>query len=141
MTCLAALGRTSWKGVGAWDEDRRQRELPILRRSWPTFTDIVFPGDGIPGPLPKAGDTWTRRGTWWRYSKRPIRCRVLSVEYDEHGPFVRVYVGTRHWYDGAPGTLRFAVNRFRAEWFYGRREGVIEFPTPASVLGEQGSRS
>lgn len=135
MTCLAALGRRSRRGVGLWDEDQRRRELPVLQRPWPTFTAVVFPGDGIPGPLPKAGDTWTRRD-WHRYGKRPIRCRVLSVECDQHGPFVRLYVGTKRWYDGAPGTLRCEVSRFRREWFYGRRPDVIEFPTPALTSGD-----
>jgi hypothetical protein len=79
-------------------------------------------GEGLPGPMPAPGQTWTLVG-WELYGKRPIRCRVLSVD-DDRG--VRIYVGTRRWYDGAPGTLRVSARQLRQGWYYGRRPGVIQ---------------
>lgn len=122
VTRLATLGRSSRRGVALWDDDRRRVELPILRRPWPPGScALYFPGDGVPGPLPQAGQTWTLR-SWAAYGKRPIRGRVLSVE----GDLVRIYVGTRRWYDSAPGTLRLRITQLRRGWYFGRDPNVIQ---------------
>lgn len=125
----------SRSGVSLWDAERRRCDLPTLRRAFPNWDALKFPGDGLPGPLPAPGQTWTKRpnrgatpGALY-VDGRPVRCRVLSVEHDEHGEYVRIYVGGR-WYDSTPGTLRIAVERLRREWFFGRRDGWIECPTP-----------